>query len=54
MADAKEVVEVGKNCAGCKKPIKRVRRYYRNGSYYCNKNCYQKKIAAAAEPAATS
>lgn len=45
MADEKEVLEVGKNCAGCKKPMKKARRYYRNGAYYCNKNCFKKKLA---------
>lgn len=45
MADEKEVSEFGKNCAGCKKPMKRARRYYRNGAYYCNKNCFKKKLA---------
>ncbi len=43
--------EAIKNCASCKKPMKRVHRYYRNGAYYCNKNCYKKKTGAA-EPAA--
>jgi hypothetical protein len=51
MADEKESVEVGKNCPTCKKIMKRVKRYYRNGAYYCNKNCYKKKIAESA-PAA--
>jgi len=51
MAETKEVSEIAKNCAGCKKALKRARRYYRNGAYYCNKNCYNKKIKAAAEPA---
>ena len=46
---AAAVVEEGKNCAGCNKPIKRARRYYRNGKYYCNKNCFFKKISETAE-----
>lgn len=45
MADEKEVLEVGKNCAECKKPMKKAKRYYRNGAYYCNKNCFKKKLA---------
>ncbi len=45
MADDKVVSEFGKNCACCKKPMKKARRYYRNGAYYCNKNCYKKKLA---------
>ena len=55
MADEKEVKEVGKNCPSCKKILKRKKRYYRNGVYYCNKNCY-KKVATSkieAEQAAT-
>ncbi len=43
--------EVVKNCAGCKKPVKKSRRYFRNGKYYCNFNCYRNaKAAAAAKP----
>ena len=47
MAEQNEVVEAIKNCAECKKIIKRARRYYRNGAYYCNKNCYRKKVSSA-------
>ena len=53
MADKKEDAEAMKNCIECKKSISRAKRYYRNGSFYCNKNCYKKKMAkeqAAAEP----
>lgn len=51
MADEKQVVEIGKNCAECKKPMKKARRYYRNGAYYCTKTCFQKKMAGAAAAA---
>lgn len=44
--------EAMKNCAECKKAISRVKRYYRNGAYYCNKNCYQKKVAGVAAKSA--
>ena len=37
-----------KNCPACKKPMKKARRYYRNGSYYHNKNCFNKARAEAA------
>ena len=47
------VVEEVKNCPSCKKPLKKARRYYRNGAYYCNNNCFQ-KARAAATPAAAS
>ena len=50
----KEVTEVVKNCPTCKKPLKRKKRYYRNGHYYCNLNCFKKgvKPAQEAQPAA--
>ena len=35
--------EFGRKCSSCNKPIKRQKRYYRNGAYYCNKNCFKKK-----------
>ncbi len=54
MADPSEAAEVAKNCAECKKSISRAKRYYRNGAYYCNKNCYQKKVAEAAGKSAES
>jgi formylmethanofuran dehydrogenase subunit E len=40
---APAVVEETKNCASCNKPMKRSKRYYRNGKYYCNKNCFKNK-----------
>ena len=53
-AAAAAPADVSKNCFGCGKPMKRAKRYYRNGHYFCNKNCFvnKKKVAAAAEPAA--
>ena len=36
------VVEEVKNCPACKKPLKKARRFYRNGAYYCNNNCFKK------------
>jgi len=62
MAEAtkKPVVEEVKNCPACKKPLKKARRFYRNGAYYCNSNCFKKadvdiqaaKAKAAEEKAA--
>ncbi len=40
------VVEEVKNCPVCKKPLRKARRYYRNGAYYCNNNCFKKAQAA--------
>lgn len=51
MAEQTETAEAAKNCAGCKKIISRAKRYYRNGVYYCNKNCYDKKAAENAAKA---
>jgi len=31
-----------KNCGACKKPVQKAKRYYRNGRYYCNQNCWNK------------
>ena len=44
MAEAAQapVVEEVKNCPACKKPLKKARRFYRNGAYYCNNNCFKK------------
>lgn len=42
-----------KNCPSCKKPMNRKKRYYKNGHYYCTKNCWKTAVkAAAAAPAA--
>ena len=56
MADEvkKEVAEEVKNCPACKKPLKRARRYYRNGAYYCNNNCYKKASATKAAKASAA
>ena len=46
------VVEEVKNCPACKKPLKKARRFYRNGAYYCNNNCFKKVQATAKAEAA--
>jgi len=53
MAEATKapVVEEVKNCPACKKPLKKARRFYRNGAYFCNNNCF-KKVQATAKAAA--
>ena len=38
-APAAGPIETVKNCAACNKPMKKAKRYYRNGKYYCNKKC---------------
>ena len=46
MAEEKEAnPDIGKNCVSCKKSLKRVKRYSRNGAYYCNIVCFKKKDA---------
>lgn len=37
------------NCLGCGKPIKKIKRYYRNGAFYCNKKCWLGYIKKAKE-----
>jgi len=38
--EAKPVVEKQTNCLACNKPIKKLKRYYRNGKFYCSKRCW--------------
>ena len=54
MAEATKapVVEEVKNCPACKKPLKKARKFYRNGAYYCNNNCFKKVQATAKASAA--
>lgn len=42
MAKGKSAEEEVKNCPACKKHLGRAKRYYRNGQYFCNKNCWKK------------
>jgi hypothetical protein len=32
------------NCITCNKPIKKLKRYYRDGKFYCNKRCWIKAV----------
>ncbi len=41
-APEKQTEAPTKNCAGCNKPVQKLKRYYRNGKYYCNKACFKK------------
>ncbi|MBU0710150.1 MAG: hypothetical protein KJ793_05515 [Candidatus Omnitrophica bacterium] len=43
-------VEKQTNCLNCNKQIKRVRRYYRDGKYYCNKRCWNDFLKKSKEP----
>jgi len=44
-------VEKQTNCLGCGKPMKRIKRYYRDGKYYCTKKCWLKALKKAKEEA---
>ena len=37
------------NCPGCNKPLKKIRRYYRNGKLYCTKKCWIKATKSKPE-----
>ena len=39
---AKPKEEKQTNCLACNKPLKKLKRYYRNGKFYCNKVCWRK------------
>ncbi len=41
---AKPAEEKQTNCLACNKPIKKLKRYYRNGKFYCNKKCWRKAV----------
>ncbi|MCK9604374.1 MAG: hypothetical protein M0R66_08460 [Candidatus Omnitrophica bacterium] len=43
------VAEKQTNCLGCNKPIKKLKRYYRNGKFYCNKKCWVNHLKKAKE-----
>lgn len=34
-------VEKQTNCLACNKPIKKLKRYYRDGKFYCTKKCWR-------------
>ena len=42
--EAKPKEEKQTNCLGCNKPIKKLKRYYRDGKFYCNKKCWRNYI----------
>jgi len=39
------------NCLTCNKQLKRIKRYYRDGKYFCNKNCYKAFIKKQSQEA---
>ncbi len=38
--EAKPKAEKQTNCLACNKPIKKLKRYYRDGKFYCSKKCW--------------
>ena len=46
---AKPPEEKQTNCLACNKPLKKLKRYYRNGKFYCNKKCWRKATLKAKE-----
>jgi len=38
----KAAAEKQTNCPSCNKVIKKLKRYYRNGMFYCNRRCWIK------------
>ncbi len=51
MATETAPVEKQTNCPACNKPIKKLRRYYRDGIFYCTKRCWIKKTKNPKEEA---
>jgi hypothetical protein len=39
-SEAKPKAEKQTNCPVCNKPIKKLKRFYRNGIFYCAKKCW--------------
>jgi len=37
------------NCLACNKPIKKLKRYYRDGKFYCNKKCWRTYLEKSKE-----
>ncbi len=47
--EEKPKIEKQTNCLSCNKPIKKLKRYYRNGKFYCNKRCFQKFVEKSSQ-----
>ncbi|HTY45605.1 MAG TPA: hypothetical protein VMD52_06415 [Patescibacteria group bacterium] len=50
-APAQAPAEKQTNCPACNKPLKRIKRYYRNGKFYCTKKCWKQALKPKAEEA---
>ena len=40
-AETKPKAEKQTNCLSCNKPIKKLKRYYRDGKIFCSKKCWR-------------
>jgi hypothetical protein len=40
-AETKPKIEKQTNCLACNKLIKKLKRYYRDGKFYCSKRCWR-------------
>ena len=47
--EVKPAVEKQTNCLSCNKPIKKIKKYYRNGKLYCSKKCWKAFITKQKE-----
>ena len=47
--EVKPAEEKQTNCLDCNKPIRKLKRYYRDGKYYCNKKCWRNHIKKSKE-----
>ena len=41
VAEVKPKTEKQTNCLACNKLIKKLKKYYRNGKFYCSKKCWR-------------
>ncbi len=48
---AQPVVEKQTNCLACNKPIRKLKKYYRDGKFYCSKKCWMKFLSSKKEKA---
>lgn len=42
--EAKPKADKRLNCLACNKVVKKLKRYYRDGKYYCSKKCWREFI----------
>ena len=50
-AEIKPKTEKQTNCLACNKLIKKLKKYYRDGKFYCSKKCWRAFIAKSKEEA---